>query len=63
MNRQHVHLSAEAETAKKVGQRKGKAVILKIEAAKMHKKGHTFFVSENNVWLTDHVPPAYIKQG
>ena len=54
--RQHVHLSGDSETATKVGSRRGKPIILKIDTAAMVKKGHQFFLSENGVWLTDHVP-------
>jgi putative RNA 2'-phosphotransferase len=43
-----------------VGQRRGKPVILRIDAARMHADGHSFLQSANGVWLTDHVPPAYI---
>ncbi len=58
--RQHVHLSADRETAQLVGQRYGKPVILEITAQQMQKDGYAFFRSENGVWLTDQVPPAYI---
>ena len=61
MNRQHVHLSGDLETANKVGSRRGKPVILQIDAAKMEKNGHVFYLSANGVWLTDHVPPSYIS--
>ena len=60
-NRQHVHLSSDIETALKVGQRHGKPVILEILTEKMNKDGHKFYLSENNVWLTDYVPVEYIK--
>lgn len=59
-NRQHVHLSSDIETALKVGQRHGKPVILKIQTEKMNKNGHKFYLSDNNVWLTDYVPIEYI---
>jgi putative RNA 2'-phosphotransferase len=58
--RHHVHLSATAETAAAVGQRRGAAVILTVRAAAMAADGHTFFVTPNQVWLTAHVPPAYL---
>ncbi|EFO28946.1 putative RNA 2'-phosphotransferase [Roseibium sp. TrichSKD4] len=54
--RQHVHLSANVETALKVGQRHGKPVILAVPALEMHQSGHFFFLSENGVWLTHAVP-------
>jgi putative RNA 2'-phosphotransferase len=60
-NRQYVHLSPDRETATAVGQRRGKPVILKILAAKMRADNHLFFLSENGVWLTKHVPPEYIE--
>lgn len=61
MSRQHVHLSQERETAIKVGSRRGKPIILSINAPKMHKDGYKFYVSENGVWLTDKVPVEYIE--
>jgi putative RNA 2'-phosphotransferase len=59
--RHHVHLSENTETAKRVGARYGKPVILTIQAAAMAKAGHVFYRSENHVWLTDTVPPKFIK--
>jgi len=32
------------------------------EAAAMHAAGHSFYLSDNQVWLTDHVPPQYISE-
>jgi putative RNA 2'-phosphotransferase len=61
-DRHHVHLSADADTAIKVGQRHGKPVVLQVAALEMFKDGHQFYQSENNVWLTDHVPVRYIKR-
>jgi putative RNA 2'-phosphotransferase len=61
MARHHVHLSANKETAIKVGQRRGKPVILIVDSARMLGDGHTFFVSANGVWLVDHVPPKYLR--
>jgi len=58
--RHHVHLSADVTTATTVGDRRGQAVILNIDAARMHADGHQFFVTANQVWLTDHVPPSYL---
>lgn len=59
--RHHVHLSAETDTAHKVGERHGKPAILIVQAAAMHADGHSFFLSENGVWLTEHVPPEFIE--
>ncbi len=60
-NRQHVHLSPDESTASKVGQRHGKPVVLKIAAGKMQLVGHSFYRSDNGVWLTEQVPPAFLE--
>src|SRR5579875_2672325 len=60
--RHHVHLSKDVETARKVGARRGKPVILKVGAGVMHRDGHKFFISANGVWLTDAVPPGYLTR-
>jgi len=62
MNRNHVHLSHEIETAKQVGTRHGKALVMTIKAGEMNNNGYKFFLSDNNVWLTNHVPLVYIKE-
>ena len=59
-SRQHVHLSPDEETAIKVGQRHGKPVVLRVQAAALHRAGHQFFLSENGVWLVDAVPPEFL---
>ena len=61
-DRHHVHLSANLETAEKVGQRRGKPVILQIRSGDMHRAGFSFFLSDNGVWLVDHVPAEWIIQ-
>ena len=38
-NRQHVHLSPDVETARKVGQRRGRPVILIVESGRMWRDG------------------------
>ncbi len=60
-SRNHVHLSTDIDTAKKVGTRRGKPVILTILAQAMHQSGHTFYLSANGVWLTDAVPVPFIE--
>lgn len=60
MNRHAVHLSATLDTARNVGARRGKPVILQIDAAAMSAAGHTFQLSANGVWLTATVPPPYL---
>ena len=60
--RHHVHLSKDVETARKVGARRGKPVILRVDAGGMRRDGYTFFLSVNGVWLTDVVPSAYLTR-
>lgn len=61
MERHHVHLSADMETALKVGQRHGKPVLFEILAAQMYEAKFAFYLSDNGVWLTEHVPVRFIK--
>lgn len=60
-SRQHVHLSPDHETAIKVGKRHGRPVVLDVAAGKMHAAGHSFYRSENGVWLTDAVPAEFLS--
>ena len=59
-NRLHVHLSKDEETATTIGARHGKPYVLKIDAKKMYEDGIKFYLSNNNVWLTDFVDVKYI---
>lgn len=58
--RHHVHLSTNPGTATAVGGRHGKPAILEVLAAEMQVAGYLFYLSENNVWLTDSVPTQYL---
>jgi len=60
-SRQHVHLSADKETAVKVGSRHGKPVVLEVAALGMSREGFEFFLSENEVWLVDAVPREFLN--
>ncbi len=59
-SRHHVHLHDDIAVARQVGQRRGQAVILKIDAQAMVGAGCDFFRSTNGVWLVDSVPPEYL---
>jgi putative RNA 2'-phosphotransferase len=59
-SRQHVHLSADIDTATHVGARHGTPVVLTVRAEAMAAAGHAFFRSDNGVWLTDAVPVTFI---
>lgn len=61
MSRHHVHLSPDEETARRVGARRGRPVILTVDAAGLHAVGGVFYKSGNGVWLVDHVPPQFLR--
>lgn len=61
-NRHHVHMSGDLDTASKVGVRHGKLVILEVLSKAMFEDGYQFFISDNKVWLTDKVPPRYLRK-
>ncbi|KOX38574.1 MULTISPECIES: RNA 2'-phosphotransferase [unclassified Streptomyces] len=61
MARHHVHLSPDRETATRVGARRGRPVVLSVDAGAMHRAGHVFHVSANGVWLADAVPPEFLR--
>ncbi|MFJ8348537.1 RNA 2'-phosphotransferase [Streptomyces sp. NPDC094153] len=61
MDRHDVHLSPDRETATRVGARRGRPVVLAVDASAMHRDGHVFHVSANGVWLTQTVPPRYLR--
>ncbi|MET7609274.1 RNA 2'-phosphotransferase [Streptomyces avermitilis] len=61
MNRHDVHLSADLETATRVGARRGCPVVLTVDTGAMYRDGHVFHVSANGVWLTKAVPTGYLR--
>ena len=61
MSRQYVHLSRHDEAALEVAKRrKGRPIVLIINAERMSLHGYKFYLSKNGVWLTDYVPPEYV---
>ncbi|MFI6804623.1 RNA 2'-phosphotransferase [Streptomyces luteogriseus] len=61
MNRHAVHLSPDQETATRVGARRGRPIVLAVDAGAMHRDGHVFHMSANGVWLTEAVPARYLR--
>ena len=59
--RTHVHLSADTETARRVGARHGEPTILQVATGKMHVQGHVFFRADNGVWLCASVPAEFLS--
>ena len=62
VERQYVHVSATREKALEVGKRHGKAILLEINAKRLHAEGHPFYLSENGIWLTTDIPVGYFRQ-
>jgi putative RNA 2'-phosphotransferase len=60
-NRHAVHLSPDVATASAVGGRRGRPVVLRVDAAAMAADGFSFTRSANGVWLTDAVPARYLQ--
>lgn len=61
-SRLYVHLSADIETATKVGSRHGKPVVYTVDSKRMQEDGYEFYLSVNGVWLTKQVPVCYLKR-
>ncbi|TYP86607.1 RNA 2'-phosphotransferase [Blastococcus xanthinilyticus] len=60
--RHAVHLSPDAATARTVGARRGRPVVLRVAAARLAADGGRFTRSANGVWLVDGVPPGYLAR-
>ncbi|MGY1729229.1 RNA 2'-phosphotransferase [Geodermatophilus sp. SYSU D01062] len=58
--RHAVHLSPDEATARRVGERRGRAAVLRVDAAGVAATGAVFTRSANGVWLVDAVPPAFL---
>lgn len=61
MKRHHVHLSADTDTARKVGARHGQPAIFIVDAMRMSQEGFVFYCSANGVWLVDEVPAQFLR--
>lgn len=62
MARQYVHLSANPQDAKRVGQRKkGVVIVLTIQAAAAYADGVVFYERGEGIWLADYIPARYIE--
>jgi putative RNA 2'-phosphotransferase len=63
MNRNHVHLSKDEQTAINVGKRKSSNItILKIDTEQYLTDGYKIYISKNEVYLVDNVPTKYISK-
>jgi putative RNA 2'-phosphotransferase len=63
MKRKWVHLSTTKDTATEVGERRTpNPVILVIDAEKARRDGKRFYKATDRVYLSQSIPPKYIKQ-
>lgn len=60
--RLYVHLSKDIDTAVNVGSRHGIPVVYRVNSGKMSEDGFKFYISANNIWLTDRVPTEYLEK-
>jgi putative RNA 2'-phosphotransferase len=60
MSRNYVQLSEKIDTAMEVGGRHGNPVVLGVDTKTMREDGIKFYLSNNNVWLTEFVDSKYI---
>ena len=60
MSRNYVQLSEKIDTAMEVGRRHGNPVVLGVDTKTMREDGIKFYLSNNNVWLTEFVDSKYI---
>jgi putative RNA 2'-phosphotransferase len=62
MGRQHVHLSTDRATARRVGARRaGETVILRIDASGAAAAGVRFFGGNADTWLSDDIPAQFVQ--
>ncbi len=61
MSRHHVHLTTDLQIAHQVGSRRGNSIIFSVNARTMANDGYHFYLSANDVWLVDAVPPQYLQ--
>lgn len=60
MRRTHVHLSKSSADAIEVGARRGKPVLIQVDAIGAYLNGVKFYLADNGVWLSDDIPPEYL---
>ena len=62
MDRSHVHLSKDIKTALSVAKRHGEPMYMVVHSGRMVRDGLSLYLSDNNVWLADSVPPEYLTR-
>ena len=62
MDRQYVHLTPDPGIARQVGGRRGRPVVLTVDAAAAHDAGIVFRRTGGAFWLVDRVPAQFIRR-
>ncbi|WP_308286234.1 RNA 2'-phosphotransferase [Actinomycetospora endophytica] len=63
MGRQYVHLSPAAETARRVGARRGsELVVFTVDAAGAARAGVVFRRGNDDTWLAPSIPPEFLSR-
>ena len=60
-DRHAVHLSPDEQTARRVGERRGRCAVLQVDAAGLARSGAVFTCSANGVWLVEAVPARFVS--
>ena len=61
MKRQYVHLTPLVELASRVGARRGKPVLIEVDASAAHAAGTQFYRANENFWLVDGLPATFLR--
>ena len=61
MKRQYVHMTPDAALAELVGARRGKPVLISVDAHAAHLAGVVFYRANDSFWLADAIPASYLR--
>ncbi|HBP19268.1 MAG TPA: RNA--NAD 2'-phosphotransferase [Planctomycetes bacterium] len=62
MSRQYVHLTTSLDIARRVGGRRGRPVLLRVDAAAAHAAGVVFYRANETFWLVDRLGPEFLRR-
>ena len=61
MKRQYVHLTPDQQLALRVGARRGKPVLVSVDASAAFQQGIQFYRANESFWLVDSVPAEFLR--
>lgn len=59
--RHHVHMSENIPLMLEVARRRGEPRLIEINAKRMAEDGHKFYLTENDVWLSENIPSQFLS--